>query len=132
MLIMILFHDSGYRCLKHFYMEKVCKHLRHLFPKVFSYNRFSVADEVLLRKRTIIETVNNELKNIAHIEHSRHRCFDNFIVNMLGALAAYCYFPKKAVHPCFKNYRHTAFTILISSNSRYFSIFLSVARSHAS
>ena len=40
MLIMILFHDSSYRCLKHFYLEKVCKHLRHLFPKVVSYNRF--------------------------------------------------------------------------------------------
>ena len=37
MLIMILFHDSGYRCLKHFYLEKVCKHLRHLFPKVVLY-----------------------------------------------------------------------------------------------
>ena len=40
MLIMILFHDSGYRCLKHYYLEKVCKHLRGLFPKVVSYNRF--------------------------------------------------------------------------------------------
>ncbi len=40
MLIMILFHDSGYRCLKHFYLEKVCRHMRHLFPKVVSYNRF--------------------------------------------------------------------------------------------
>ena len=40
MLIMILFHDSGYRCLKHFYLEKVCRHLRHLFPKIVSYNRF--------------------------------------------------------------------------------------------
>ena len=40
MLIMILFHDSGYRCLKHFYMEKVRRHMRHLFPKVVSYNRF--------------------------------------------------------------------------------------------
>lgn len=39
-LIMILFHNSGYRCLKHFYKEKVCKHMRHLFPKVVSYNRF--------------------------------------------------------------------------------------------
>ena len=39
MLIMILFRDSGYRCFKHFYLEKVCKHLRHLFPKVVSYNR---------------------------------------------------------------------------------------------
>ena len=40
MLIMILFHDSGYRYLKHFYLEKVSKHLRHLFPEVVSYNRF--------------------------------------------------------------------------------------------
>ena len=38
MVIMILFHDSGYRCLKHFYIEKVCRHMRHLFPKVVSYN----------------------------------------------------------------------------------------------
>ena len=238
MLIMILFHDSGYRCFKHFYLEKVCKHLRHLFPKVVSYNRFvelerevaiplvlfikrvllgkctgisfvdstplrvcrnqrihihktfkgiaqrgkcstgwffgfklhlicnekgellnfmitpgdvddrkpleyrsfvdfiygklfgdkgyigkelfqrlfvngiqlvtklrtnmkgalmNVSDRLLLRKRAIIETVNDELKNIAQVEHSRHRCFDNFIVNMLGAIAAYCMFPKK---PC--------------------------------
>ena len=37
-LIMILFHDSGYRCFKHFYLEKICKHLRHLFPNVVSYN----------------------------------------------------------------------------------------------
>ena len=36
MLIMILFHDSGFRCLKHFYFEMVCKHLRHLFPEVVS------------------------------------------------------------------------------------------------
>ena len=38
-----------------------------------------------------------ELKNIAQVEHSRHRCFDNFIVNLSGVIAAYCLFPKK---PC--------------------------------
>lgn len=37
----------------------------------------SVSDKVLLRKRAIIETVNDEHKNIAQVEHSRHRCFDN-------------------------------------------------------
>lgn len=37
------------------------------------------------------------LKNIAQVEHSRHRTFDNFIVNLLSAIAAYCCFPKK---PC--------------------------------
>lgn len=57
----------------------------------------SVPDKLLLRKRTIIETANDELKNIAQVEHSRHRCFDNFIVNLLGTIAAYCLFPKK---PC--------------------------------
>ena len=56
-----------------------------------------LSDRLLLRKRAIIETVNEELKNIAQVEHSRHRCFDNFIVNLLGAIAAYCLFPKK---PC--------------------------------
>lgn len=40
MLILILFHASSYRCLKHFYQEKVCKYMRHFFPKVVSYNRF--------------------------------------------------------------------------------------------
>ena len=40
MVILILFHSSGYRCLKHFYLHHVCVHLRHLFPDVVSYNRF--------------------------------------------------------------------------------------------
>ena len=57
----------------------------------------SVSDRLLLRKRAIIETMNDELKNIVQVEHYRHRCFDNFIVNLLGAIAAYCLFPKK---PC--------------------------------
>ena len=55
----------------------------------------SVSDRVLLRKRAIIETINDELKNIAQVEHSRHRCFDNFFVNDMAALAAYCCFTKK-------------------------------------
>lgn len=41
----------------------------------------SIADKILLRKWALIETVNDELKNIAQIEHSRHRSFNNFIAN---------------------------------------------------
>ena len=41
----------------------------------------SIADKILLRKRALIETVNDELKNITQIEHSRHRSFSNFIAN---------------------------------------------------
>ena len=55
----------------------------------------SIADKILLRKRALIETVNDELKNIAQIEHSRHRSFNNFIANSLSAIAAYCLFEKK-------------------------------------
>ena len=55
----------------------------------------SLTDKLLHRKRAIIETVNDELKNIAQVEHSRHRTFDNFIVNLLSAIAVYCCFPKK-------------------------------------
>lgn len=55
----------------------------------------SVSDKLLLRKRAIIETVNDELKNIAQVEHSRHRSVENFVVNTLAALTAYCFFPKK-------------------------------------
>lgn len=57
----------------------------------------SIADKILLRKRALIEIVNDELKNIAQIEHSRHRSFNNFIVNSLLAIAAYCFFEKKPV-----------------------------------
>ena len=39
--------------------------------------------------------MNDELKNIAKVEHSRHRSFGNFVVNLPGGIAAYCYFPKK-------------------------------------
>ena len=215
MVILILFHSGGFRCFKHYYKEYVCKHLRGLFPRCVSYNRFvelekeillpltifikkvllgsctgisfvdstplrvcrnqrilihktfeglaergrcsmgwffgfklhliindkgrflenikgklcadkgyigqtlfenlflngiqtitkvknnmknslmSIADKILLRKRALIETVNDELKNIAQIEHSRHRSFNNFIANALSAIAAYCFFEKK-------------------------------------
>ena len=43
----------------------------------------------------LITKVKNNMKNIAQIEHSRHRLFNNFIVNALGAIAAYCFFEKK-------------------------------------
>ena len=55
----------------------------------------SISDKIMLRKRAIVESVNDELKNIAQIEHSWHRSFTDFITNALSAIAAYCFFPKK-------------------------------------
>jgi len=55
----------------------------------------SMRDRILLRKRSVIETINDELKNICQIEHSRHRGTANFLINLLSGLAAYCFFDKK-------------------------------------
>lgn len=52
-------------------------------------------DKILLRKRSIIETVNDQLKNISQIEHSRHRSLNGFMVNAVCALIAYSWQPKK-------------------------------------
>ncbi len=68
MVILILFHDSVYRCLKHFYQEKVCKYMRHLFPKVVSYNRFAeLGKEVAILlaqfiKKYILEMYRHQLR----------------------------------------------------------------------
>jgi hypothetical protein len=55
----------------------------------------SSRDKIFLRKRSVIETVNDELKNTCQVEHSRHRGQANFLINMLAGLAAYCFFDKK-------------------------------------
>ena len=55
----------------------------------------SVSDKVLLRKRSIIESINDKLKNMAQVEYSRHRSFHNFVNNLMAGLAAYCFIPKK-------------------------------------
>jgi len=52
-------------------------------------------DKLLLRKRSIIETINDQLKNISQIAHTRHRSVTNFLVNLLAGLLAYSHQPKK-------------------------------------
>jgi hypothetical protein len=57
-------------------------------------------EKLLLRKRSVIETVNDELKNICQVEHTRHRSISGFLLNIMSAIAAYSFFPKK---PSIKN-----------------------------
>lgn len=52
-------------------------------------------DKILLRKRSVIETVNDELKNICQVEHSRHRSVANFLTNLIAGIIAYHFLPKK-------------------------------------
>ena len=49
----------------------------------------------MLRKRSVIETINDQLKNIAQAEHSRHRSFGNSITNLVASLIAYSFQEKK-------------------------------------
>jgi hypothetical protein len=52
-------------------------------------------DRLMLRKRAVIESVNDKLKNLCQIEHTRHRSFANFITNLIAGLLAYSFLPKK-------------------------------------
>jgi hypothetical protein len=54
-----------------------------------------LVDKLLLRKRVIIETINDQLKNISQIAHTRHRSVPNFLVNVIAGLIAYTHQPKK-------------------------------------
>lgn len=55
----------------------------------------SAFNKALLRKRAIIETVNDQLKNISQIEHTRHRSIYNFMTNLLAGICAYNFKEKK-------------------------------------
>jgi len=52
-------------------------------------------EKLMLRKRSLIETVNDQLKNISQISHSRHRSILNFMVNVIAGLIAYTFQAKK-------------------------------------
>lgn len=104
-----LFADRGYLSQKIF--EKLFKENITLITKIKKNmkNRLvSFSDKLLLRKRAVIESVNDFLKNICQIEHSRHRSVDNFFVNLLSALVAYSFIPKKPA----LNIRNNALSIL--------------------
>ena len=59
----------------------------------------TLQDKLWLRRRSIIETINDQLKNLAFIEHSRHRRVDHFFINLVSGLIAYSHQPKKpSVH----------------------------------
>lgn len=75
-------------------------------------NRFvELEDKILLRKRALIETVNDQLKNISNIEYSRHRSLWNFLGNLASDLIAYMWKNKK---PSLNlNFKRTVSTFVI-------------------
>lgn len=91
-----LFGDKGYvseplkLLLKESGLEFLTKLKKNMKPE-----EISATDKILLRKRAIIETIFDQLKNISQIEHTRHRSFWNFLVNIIAGLAAYTWREKK-------------------------------------
>lgn len=91
-----LFGDKGYLSkdlMKVLFVDGI--HLITHIRDNMKNSLLSLSDKILLRKRSIIETVNDELKNICQIEHSRHRSVTNFLSNLISGLIAYSFLPKK-------------------------------------
>jgi hypothetical protein len=91
-----LFGDRGYisqALFEHLYQQGI--RLVTRLRKNMKNKLMDIMDKILLRKRAVIESVNDFLKNICQAEHSRHRSFHNFLVNLLAALSAYSFLPHK-------------------------------------
>jgi hypothetical protein len=91
-----LFGDRGY--LSHDLFTRLWEQGVQLVTKIKKKMKpqlLPLLDKLLLRKRMLVETVNDQLKNICQIEHTRHRSLTNFVVNLLAALIAYTYQEKK-------------------------------------
>ena len=91
-----LFADRGYLSVKLF--EKLWERKIQLITKLKKNmkNKFmDYTDKLLLRKRAVIESVYDFLKNVCQIEHSRHRSVTGFLVNVVSALVAYSFLPSK-------------------------------------
>lgn len=91
-----LFGDKGYISQELFLklyergLEIITKLKRNMKNKLMS-----LANKILLRRRGVIESVNNKLKAGCQIEHHRHRSPLNFLVNLISGIVAYSYDPKK-------------------------------------
>lgn len=70
-------------------------HMITKLKKNMKNSLMSLYDKILLRKRALVETVNDLLKNVCQIEHTRHRSVGNFGVNLISGLIAYNLLPKK-------------------------------------
>ena len=91
-----LFADKGY--LSQALFEKLYQQDITLITKIkknMKNRLMDFRDKVLLRKRAVIESVNDFLKNICQIEHTRHRSTTNSFVNLLSGLVAYSFLPSK-------------------------------------
>jgi len=98
-----LFGDKGYlseKLFKNLYkkgISLITKIRKNMKNKLMDFY-----DKMLLKKRGVIESVNNILKNTCMLEHSRHRSICNFFVNIFASLNAYTFLKNKPSIKCIK------------------------------
>jgi hypothetical protein len=91
-----IFADRGYigkDLFEQLFVDGI--HLVTKIKKNMKNTLMNIYDKLLLRKRAVIESVNDILKNQCQIEHTRHRSFANFITKMVSGLIAYSFYPTK-------------------------------------
>ena len=91
-----LFADKGYigkQLFEALFVDDI--HLVTSIRNNMKNSLMTMNEKLYLRKRSVTETVNDELKNICQVEHSRHRSFGNFLTNLISAIIAYHFLPKK-------------------------------------
>lgn len=109
-----LFADKGY--LGKEFWEKLKAQSIELFTKVKKNMQKKIMAPIhsfYLSKRGLIETVNDQLKNICQIEHTRHRKPANAFVNLIAGSVAYAFKPRK---PSIKNNKLPKYKPLLTSN----------------
>jgi len=111
-----LFGDRGYLSQELFEqlwnqdLQLITKLKRNMKNKLMP-----LLDKVLLRKRALIECVNDQLKNISQIEHTRHRSATNGFVNIVAAVVAYTFQPKKPALDLFTKQDSPAQQLLLAA-----------------
>lgn len=91
-----IFGDKGYigkDLFEELFIDGI--HLVTKIRKNMKNSLMLLSDRILLRKRALVESVNDELKNICQIEHTRHRSIVNFLSNLISGLIAYHFLDKK-------------------------------------
>tara|TARA_B100001063_G_C16658116_1_gene499592 strand:+ start:104 stop:997 length:894 start_codon:yes stop_codon:yes gene_type:complete len=91
-----IFADRGYigkELFEQLFVDGI--HLLTKIRKNMKNTLMHIYDKIMLRKRAVIESVKDILKNVCQIEHTRHRSFDNFILNLVAGLIAYSLYPNK-------------------------------------
>lgn len=89
------FGDKGYltKFFEHFFQNGI--QLVTRIRKNMKNSLVQLADKFWLRKRAIIESVNDLLMTVFDIDHTRHRSPWNAVIHAIAGICAYHFYPEK-------------------------------------